>query len=281
MKNMPLIKKQYNMFKQFLDISCNNLRKKCLLVVLCVFLVSCNSYNRSEMQTDNNMKLRNKQHKESQDGDKQWKAKARNMVENQIKIRGIRDERVLEAMKNTPRHLFVPDAYKDRAYVDGPLPIGHGQTISQPYIVALMTSVLDLDGTEKVLEIGTGSGYQAAILSQLAKEVYSIEIVKSLATQAEQLLKEQGYDNVEVKHGNGYKGWPDKAKFDRIIITAAPEEIPQVLIDQLKRGGKMVVPVGTYHQLLKLIEKTESGKIKEKTVTGVRFVPMVHPDEKE
>ncbi|MEA3446996.1 MAG: protein-L-isoaspartate(D-aspartate) O-methyltransferase [Bacteroidota bacterium] len=227
------------------------------------------------------MKTREKQHKKSQSGDEQWKNKASKMVKNQIKIRGIRDERVLDAMRNTPRHLFVPDAYQDRAYADGPLPIGHGQTISQPYIVALMSSVLELKGTEKVLEIGTGSGYQVAILSQLANEIYSIEIVKSLATKAEKLLHELGYDNVEVKHGNGYKGWPEKAKFDRIIVTAAPDEIPQALLEQLKPGGKMVLPVGKYHQLLKVIEKTEPGKIKENTVTGVRFVPMVHPDEKD
>ncbi|MFO7790229.1 MAG: protein-L-isoaspartate(D-aspartate) O-methyltransferase [Bacteroidota bacterium] len=213
--------------------------------------------------------------------DTAWKKDAKKMVRQQIEARGIDDKRVLDAMKNIPRHLFVPETYRDMAYTDRPLPITKGQTISQPYIVALMTATLDLDGSEKVLEIGTGSGYQAAILSRLAKEVYSIEIVEELAKESRQLLKKLDYDNVEVKCGDGYQGWPEKAKFERIIVTAAPENIPEKLVEQLKPGGKMVIPVGEYHQLLKIVEKTENGNIKEETITGVRFVPMVHPDEDE
>ncbi|MCF8232518.1 MAG: protein-L-isoaspartate(D-aspartate) O-methyltransferase [Bacteroidales bacterium] len=201
------------------------------------------------------------------------------MVRKQIESRGIKDERVLKVMENTPRHKFVPGRYSKSAYDDSPLPIGKGQTISQPYIVALMTTSLDIQGSEKVLEIGTGSGYQAAILAQLVKEVYTIEVIEELANMAEGRLKKMGYENVHVKWGDGYKGWPDEAPFDRIIVTAAPERIPQALIEQLKPGGKMVLPVGDTFQLLKVVSKTADGKIKKNTITGVRFVPMIHPDE--
>jgi len=197
------------------------------------------------------------------------------MVVEQIKERGIRDRRVLEAMEKVPRHEFVPVEYRAFAYEDSPLPIGEGQTISQPYIVALMTECLNLGGEEKVLEVGTGSGYQAAILSELAKEVYTIEIVEPLAERAEELLKNLGYRNVKVKCGDGYMGWEEYAPFDGIIVTCAPEHIPQPLIDQLAEGGRMVIPVGEVHfpQVLKLIEKRE-GKATVRNVVPVRFVPM-------
>lgn len=208
-----------------------------------------------------------------------WKSKAKEMVREQIKNRGVSDERVLEVMKKIPRHKFVPERYKESAYMDSPLPIGEGQTISQPYIVGLMTSLLDIEGDGKVLEIGTGSGYQAAILSQLAEEVYTIEVIRELANMSKARLKKLDYDNVHVKWGDGYKGWPEHAPFDRIIVTAAPDKIPEELVKQLKPGGKMILPVGSNFQVLKVVRKTENGRIKKETVTGVRFVPMVHPDE--
>ncbi len=197
------------------------------------------------------------------------------MVVEQIEERGIRDRRVLEVMERVPRHEFVPEEYRAFAYEDSPLPIGEGQTISQPYIVALMTECLNLEGEEKVLEVGTGSGYQAAILSELAKEVYTIEIVGPLAERAEELLKNLGYRNVKVRCGDGYLGWEEYAPFDGIIVTCAPEHIPQPLIDQLAEGGRMVIPVGEtqFPQVLKLLEKRE-GKVTVRNVVPVRFVPM-------
>lgn len=209
--------------------------------------------------------------------DEGWKKEAKRMVDEQIRSRDVSDERVLKVMEETPRHLFVPRDYRNLAYADHPLPIGEGQTISQPYIVAFMTELLELNGNEKVLEIGTGSGYQAAILSRLAKEVYTIEIVKSLADSSRTLLERLGYDNVTVKWGDGYQGWPEYAPFDAIIVTAAPEATPPKLVEQLKPGGRMVLPVGTYSQQLKVITKTPDGKIKERFEAWVRFVPMVHP----
>ena len=188
-------------------------------------------------------------------GEDWWKEEVEIMVNTQIVSRGVEDGRVINAMKKTPRHRFVPKKIEKIAYSDRPLPIGEGQTISQPYIVALMTELLELKGKEKVLEIGTGSGYQAAILSQLAGECYSIEIVETLAHSAKAILKQLGYDNVLVKWGDGYQGWPEHAPFDRIIITAAPEEIPQKLITQLKVGGRMVLPVGKWNQELILTPK--------------------------
>lgn len=198
----------------------------------------------------------------------------RAMVTQQIIARGVTDDQVINAMRTVPRHRFVPFLFKSLAYNDRPLPIGHDQTISQPYIVALMTELLSLRGDEKVLEIGTGSGYQAAVLAQLADEVYSIEIVEPLAQRSRRLLQEMGYDNVTVRCGDGYKGWREHAPFDAIIITCAPPEIPDELIAQLGEGGRMVVPVGTYHQELLLITK-EKGTIKTRDVLPVRFVPMV------
>ncbi len=208
----------------------------------------------------------------------QWHDKADKMVKFQIERRGIANADVLSVMRNTPRHLFVPKSLSSMAYDDYPLPIGDEQTISQPYIVALMTDLLELSGDEKVLEIGTGSGYQAAVLSQLVDTVYTIEIVESLANTARKRLHDLEYNNVIVKHGNGYQGWPSAAPFDEVIVTAAPKEVPQTLIDQLKVGGNIVIPVGDQWQELKLITKISEDKTKTKTVIPVRFVPMVHPD---
>tara|TARA_B100002003_G_C13821803_1_gene404504 strand:- start:56 stop:640 length:585 start_codon:yes stop_codon:yes gene_type:complete len=182
-------------------------------------------------------------------------------------------------MRETPRHIFVPENLRDLAYEDGPLPIGEGQTISQPYIVALMTELLELNGDERILEIGTGSGYQAAVLSPLVKKVYSIEIVKSLAERASEKLNEMQYHNVVVKWGDGYQGWAEYAPYDAIIVTAAPDRIPQTLIDQMKIGGRLVLPVGTYFQKLKVVTKMRDGETGEKNIISVRFVPMVHSEK--
>jgi len=210
--------------------------------------------------------------------DNSWQMQAEKMVKTQIVSRGVTDQRLLKVMRETPRHLFVPRSYNNQAYQDGPLPIGYQQTISQPYIVALMTELLQLNGDERVLEIGTGSGYQAAVLAQLVKSVYTIEIVEPLAKSSSVLLKKIGHDNVIVKWGDGYKGWPEHAPFDRIIVTAAPEEIPQALIDQLAIGGRMVLPVGKHYQELVLVTKNEK-RVTRKDIIPVRFVPMVHPKD--
>lgn len=202
-----------------------------------------------------------------------FKAMRQKMVETQIKARGVKDPRILAALLKVERHRFVPEKYLDSAYSDQPLPIGEGQTISQPYIVGLMTELLELKGDEKVLEIGTGSGYQAAILAELAKEVYTIEIIEPLASAARNRLSELGYQNVKVKAGDGYLGWPEIAPFDAIIVTAAPDHIPKPLVEQLKEGGRMVVPVGAYTQELKKIIK-RSGKMVVLDVIPVLFVPM-------
>lgn len=197
----------------------------------------------------------------------------RNMVEVQIKARGIKDERLLKAMLKVKRHLFVPADIQNLAYSDRPLPIDEGQTISQPYIVALMTELLNLDSDDKVLEVGTGSGYQAAILAELTKEVYTIEILEPLAKQAEKTLEDLGYENISVKYGDGYLGWIEHAPFDAIIVTCAPPNIPQPLIEQLAEGGRMIIPVGVHWQELKLLKKL-NGRIKTTSVIPVRFVPM-------
>lgn len=201
------------------------------------------------------------------------------MVETQIEPRGVKDTLVLSAMRKVPRHLFVPEGWRDQAYSDGPLPIGEGQTISQPYIVALMTELLGLKGGEKVLEIGTGSGYQAAILAEIAKEVYTIEIICSLAEKADKRLKEMGYKNITGRCADGYQGWKEHAPFDGVIVTAAPDHIPQPLVDQLKVGGRLVIPVGDIFQELIVVIKTETG-IKKMNVIPVRFVPMTGEAEK-
>ena len=195
------------------------------------------------------------------------------MVDNQIIARGIKDEKVIKAMRKVSRHFFIPEEDRKYAYNDSPVPIGFWQTISQPYIVALMTESLRLKGEEKVLEIGTGSGYQAAILAEIAKEIYTIEIIEPLALSAKKRLKDMGYKNIEVRTGDGYQGWKEHSLYDCIIVTAAPPNVPQPLIDQLKVGGRMVVPVGKGFQYLVLIEKSDKG-IREKKITGVSFVPM-------
>ena len=199
------------------------------------------------------------------------------MVAEQIEGRGVANPDVLRVMRQVPRHLFVPEDVRRYAYADTPLPIGHGQTISQPYIVAFMTELLEPAKGQRVLEVGAGSGYQAAVLSELAAEVFTIEIVPELARSAADRLASLGYRNVTVKQGDGYLGWPERAPFDRIILTAAPPEIPQALIDQLKPGGKLVAPVGENagEQKLVVVDKGRDGKVRRRSVLGVAFVPMV------
>jgi len=199
------------------------------------------------------------------------------MVEEQLKKRDIKSEAVLEAMRTVPRHLFVPKNMQGEAYNDSPLPIGLEQTISQPYVVAFMTERLEPVPGMKILEIGTGSGYQAAILAQLGCDVYTIELLEELAKSAEKVLTDLKFDNVKVRHGNGYLGWPEAAPFDAIIVTAAPEKIPERLIEQLKEGGKMIVPVGPVRsvQSLKLLTKKDN-RIIEEDLLPVVFVPMVN-----
>ena len=200
--------------------------------------------------------------------------KRNRMVEEQIERRGVEDPRVLGAMRQVERHRFVPDDAVAYAYDDSPLRIGHGQTISQPYIVALMTELLEPQPDDRVLEIGTGSGYQAAVLSLLVAEVYSIEIVEPLGESARAHLDSLGYDNVQVRIGDGYQGWPEHAPFDKIIVTAAPDHVPPALLEQLAEGGRMVLPVGDAYQHLVLLTRTD-GVIEERRITAVRFVPMV------
>lgn len=197
------------------------------------------------------------------------------MVNQQIISRGVSDQSTLQAMRKVPRHLFVPKEYESEAYDDNPLPIGYGQTISQPYIVAYMTEVAEPDSSKTVLEIGTGSGYQAAVLAETAKSVYSIEIVPELAIESAERLKKLGYKNITVKYGDGYRGWREFSPFDIIIVTAAAEQIPQPLIDQLAENGRLVIPVGTplaVQELILLIKK--DGKIEKRRLAFVRFVPF-------
>ena len=200
------------------------------------------------------------------------------MIENQIIDRGVSDERVIKAMNDVPRHLFVKESLRDLAYADGPLPIGHNQTISQPYIVAYMTEILQPDTHHIVLEVGTGSGYQAAILSKLVNHVYSIEIIPELGKEATSRLDKLGYDNVTVKIGDGYNGWEEHSPFDRIIVTAAPEQIPKKLVDQLKSGGLMILPVGktSFGQDMRIVKKDRTGQVTTQETIPVRFVPMIH-----
>jgi protein-L-isoaspartate(D-aspartate) O-methyltransferase len=197
------------------------------------------------------------------------------MVEFQIRAQGVRDPRVLQAMETVPRHEFVPDDYLHAAYSDGPLPIGYGQTISQPYIVALMTELLKLDPDDKVLEIGTGSGYQAAILGEIVDEVYTMEIIPELAESSREVLDRLGYDHVQSVNADGYYGWEEHAPFDAIIVTAAPDHVPQSLVQQLKEGGRLVIPVGPigWVQTLWLITK-ENGEPQYHNKGGVQFVPF-------
>lgn len=202
------------------------------------------------------------------------------MVQRQIAARGITDRAVLAAMRKVPRHEFVPESLRPRAYDDRPLPIGEGQTISQPYIVALMTEVLRLKPGEKVLEVGTGSGYQAAVLAEVIDEVYTIEILEGLGRRAQETLKRLGYSQVEVKIGDGYLGWEEHAPYDAIIVTCAPEHIPKPLVDQLAEGGRMIIPVGPqgYTQTLTLVEKKDD-QVRRREIIPVLFVPMTGDHE--
>jgi protein-L-isoaspartate(D-aspartate) O-methyltransferase len=201
------------------------------------------------------------------------------MVEEQLRGRDIVDPRVLEVMGRVARERFVPVATRRHAYDDHPLPIGLGQTISQPYIVALMTQLADPKPDDRALEVGVGSGYQAAVLAELCKQVYGIEILEPLATAATERLAKLGYKNVAVRCGDGYQGWPEHAPFDVILVTAAPDHVPQPLIDQLAFGGRLVIPVGSYYQELLLVEKRPDGAIHRSSIAPVRFVPMTGESE--
>ena len=226
-----------------------------IMTFILLFTTACFSIMKKDMNSENFSQLRKK------------------MVEVQLRREGIKNKRVLEAMGETPREKFVPEAYRSRAYEDGPLPIGYEQTISQPFIVAYMLEALDLQASDKVLEVGTGSGYNTAVMSPLVKEVYSIEIVEALGKRSKTLLRELNYKNVNVKIGDGYKGWTEKAFFDVIILTAAPARIPKPLIEQLAEGGRLLAPVGGYNQELVLLKKLK-GKIQKTKLLPVRFVPM-------
>ncbi len=198
------------------------------------------------------------------------------MVEEQIAGRGVKDPRILDAMRKIPRHLFIDNSLKERAYGDHPLPIGEGQTISQPYVVAWMTEALNLKSSDRVLEIGTGSGYQAAVLAEIVKEVYTVEIRKGLKETADKLLNELGYKNIKMKYGDGYYGWEQYAPFDAIIITASANHIPPPLIKQLKDGGRLIIPLGStlYYQTLTLVTK-KFNELNVEQMGGVAFVPMI------
>jgi protein-L-isoaspartate(D-aspartate) O-methyltransferase len=217
-----------------------------------------------------------------EENQQQWAVQARRqMVERQLAARDVDDKQVLEAMRKVPRHRFVPENMQRQAYQDRPLPIGHDQTISQPYIVGLMTQLARPDESDIALDVGTGSGYQAAVVSELCKEVYSIEIVEPLAKEARERLKELDYENVTVRHGDGYQGWPEKAPFDLIIVAAAPDHIPEPLIEQLKPGGRLVIPVGNFFQRLMLVEKKPDGTIDKRKVAPVAFVPMTGDHQRD
>ncbi len=205
------------------------------------------------------------------------------MIESQLKSRGIRNERVLEAMQNVPRHEFVPEPVQELAYRDQPLPIGHNQTISQPFIVAYMTELINPQPEDKVLEVGTGSGYQAAVLGDLVDEVYSIELIPDLANTAKKTLTRLGYDNVHVKCGDGYKGWPEHGPYDAIVVTCGAKHTPEPLVEQLKVGGVMIIPVGPNSdgQELRLITKVAEGKTRVRDVIPVRFVPLRRAEDVE
>ena len=206
-----------------------------------------------------------------------YEIKRKLMVEGQIERRGVKDEDVLMAVRKVEREKFVPKKYIDLAYSDRPLPIGYKQTISQPYIVAYMTEQLHVEKSHKVLEIGTGSGYQAAVLAELSNHIFTIEIIPELAEGSEKVLKELGYQNITVRSGDGYKGWPEEAPFDRIIVTAAPDKIPEKLVEQLAPNGRMILPVGrsNFAQHLYLVKKDETENITKEKILAVRFVPMV------
>jgi len=206
----------------------------------------------------------------------EWRSEADRMVESQVRARGVRDERVLAAMKRVPRHRFVPESRQDEAYADCPLPIGHNQTISQPYIVGVMTEFLAPRAGDRILEIGTGCGYQAAILAELVDEVHSVELVGPLANLADENLRALDYDNIHIHVGDGNRGWPEAAPYDGILLTAAPSDLPPDLLPQLKEGRNLVAPIGPLHdQVLMVYEKGFGGKVKERRIFEVRFVPLL------
>jgi protein-L-isoaspartate(D-aspartate) O-methyltransferase len=246
------------MFKDFIRLS----KKAVLYFIVMGFLFSCSGQSETES-----------------DREDRFASLRSAMVTYQLANRDVSDRDVLDAVRTVPRHLFVPEKYRDESYRDHPLPIGEGQTISQPYIVGIMTQLLEIDSTSKVLEIGTGSGYQAAVLAEICDSVFSIEIIEPLARRADYLLDSLGY-KVDVRCGDGYLGWDEHAPFDGIIVTAAAPKIPQPLIDQLKVGGRMVIPVGDFSQDLMIVTKTEDGFVK-KNVFGVRFVPMTGKVQKK
>ena len=247
-----------------------------IVIVLCSVLYSYRSFFKF-MGTNPIASARNDLSLTEED----YALKRKKMVEQQIIARGVKNKEVLEAMQSVPRHMFVPEEFRQYSYYDQPLPIGLGQTISQPYIVALMTELLEVDSDDVVLEIGTGSGYQAAVLSKLVKEVYTIEIIKELGLLAEEKLKNIGYNNVNVRIGDGSLGWPKKAPFDAIIVTAAAEKIPDPLVKQLKQGGRMIIPVDNtfLSKDLLIVEKGEDGNINITKTIPVRFVPLVEGEE--
>jgi len=248
---------------------------KFLSLIIIVIIISCIFYSFRPFINRGDVSIANGKEAESKAED--YSRQRGMMVEQQIVARGVKSKKVLDAMNSVPRHLFVPVEYRRGSYFDQPLPIGSGQTISQPYIVALMTEMLDVDNDDIVLEIGTGSGYQAAVLSTIVKKLYTIEIIEELGLQATELLKSLECDNVEVQISDGGLGLPGKAPFDTIIVTAAAPEIPDPLIKQLKPGGRMVIPVDNkyYSQDLLIVEKDEDGNIEIKNTIPVRFVPLV------
>ncbi len=217
---------------------------------------------------------------EPQPGARDWNAERTRMVDTQLRARDIESAQVLDAMLTVPRHLFVPEPQRARAYSDSPLPIGYDQTISQPYIVAFMTQALDIAPGHRVLEVGTGSGYQAAVLSVLAQDVYTIEILPLLAERARETLAALGYRNIQMRTGNGYLGWPEHAPYDRIMVTAAPDDVPPALLQQLKIGGLMAIPVGTVTQELRILRRTVTGTETLSTLP-VRFVPMTNKPKEQ
>ncbi len=213
-------------------------------------------------------------------GGPDWDQLRERMVRQQIETRGVKDPEVLAAMRSVPRHRFVPEDYREASYQDSPLPIGESQTISQPYIVALMSELLEVEPGDKVLEIGTGSGYQAAVLAAMGVEVFTVEIRQGLCERAEAVLADLGYDNAHVRCGDGYGGWPEESPFAGVIVTAAPDRIPEPLIDQLAVGARMVIPLGDFYQQLMVIKKTDDG-VEERSVIPVRFVPMTGEIERQ
>jgi len=244
-----------------------------MILVIVMLLPSCARTPEKSAETNQSGKKMTSQQPPPAAKD-DYSAERQQMVSGQLAGRDIVNQRVLDAMQHVPRHRFVPASMRDRAYGDSPLPIGRGQTISQPYIVALMTQLVEPQPHGKALDIGTGSGYQAAVLAELVKDVYSIEIVESLAREARDRLQTLGYQNINVRSGDGYHGWESEAPFDIIIVAAAPDHVPSALVEQLARGGKMVIPVGERFQTLLLIEKDMDGRVVQSEVAPVAFVPM-------